>query len=198
MFRRTDKAAATTGPTSTTPPKPGGKGHATPTRKQAEEARKERAKAAFDTKAARKLDRHKRLAKQQKIRAGMRSGDERYLPARDQGPVKKFVRNWVDARLCFAEVLLPLLFLIMFFIYSDSRQMVELGNRLWTITILVTAVDTIWMIFRLKRAVRAQFDDPDSTRGVTSYAVLRVMQPRFMRMPKTQVKIGGQPKVRKK
>ncbi len=197
MFRRTDKTAANPGTQPTTPVKPGGKGYATPTRKQAEAARKERAKAAFDTKSARKLDRQKRMAKQEKIRAGMRAGDERYLPARDQGPVKKFVRNWVDARLSFAEVLLPLLLIVMFFIYSDNRQMVELGNRLWTTTILLTVIDTVWMVFRLKRAVRAEFPEVESTRGVNSYAMLRVLQPRFMRMPKAAVKIGGRPKTPK-
>ena len=200
MFRRTEKATSP-GTTSTGPidgpVKPGGKGRATPTRKQAEAARKERAKAAFDTKAARKLDRQKRMAKQDKIRAGMRAGDERYLPARDQGPVKKFIRNWVDARLSFAEVLLPLLFIIMLFIYSDSRQMVELGNRLWTTTILITVIDTMWMLFRLKRAVRQEFPDLESMRGISSYAMLRVLQPRFMRMPKAQVRIGGRPKTPK-
>ena len=195
MFRRTDKAASTE--TSDEIVKEHGKGRPTPSRKEAEAAAKARARAATDSKAARKLAREKRMAQQDKIRAGMKAGDERYLPARDQGKVKKFIRNWVDSRLSFAEILLPMLFIIMFFIYSKNRDMVELGNRLWTITILITVVDTIWMTFRLKRAVRAQFPD-ESTRGTTSYALLRVLQPRFMRLPKTQVKIGGRPKTPKK
>ena len=43
----------------------------------------------------------------------MKTGDERYLPARDKGPVRRFVRDWIDARLCVAEMLLPLLIIIM-------------------------------------------------------------------------------------
>ena len=47
------------------------------------------------------------------MREGMRTGDERYLPARDKGPVRRYVRDFVDARLCMAELLLPLLVLMM-------------------------------------------------------------------------------------
>ena len=121
-----------------------------------------------------------------------------YLPGRDKGPVKKFIRTWVDSRLSFAEILLPILFLLMFLVYSADRQLVDLGNRLWTTTILVTIVDTMWLTFRLKRALRAKFPDLESMRGTTTYALLRVMQPRFMRLPKPQVKIGGRPKTPKK
>lgn len=198
LFRRTDKSTPAGSPataaTDATAAKDGGKGRPTPTRKEAEAAAKARAKAATDSKAARKLQREKRMAAQNKMREGMKSGDERYLPARDKGPVKKFIRNWVDARISFAELLLPILLLLMVLIYSDSRQLVDLGNRLWTTTILITIVDSLWMNFRLKRAVRAQFPDLETMRGVTSYAFLRVLQPRFMRLPKPQVKIGGAPK----
>ena len=55
------------------------------------------------------------------MREGMRTGDERYLPARDKGPVKRFIRNYVDARLSIAEFLLPLLVVIMVLQYSGSR-----------------------------------------------------------------------------
>ena len=52
----------------------------------------------------------------------MRSGDERYLPARDQGPVKRFVRDCVDARLSIAEFLLPLLLGIIILQYSGNAN----------------------------------------------------------------------------
>lgn len=195
MFRRTDKAD-TQKPADTAadhPVKEGGKGRPTPSRKEAEAAARARAKAAGNSKAARKLAREKRQAAQLKIRDGLKSGDERYLPQRDKGPVKRFVRRWVDSRLSFAEILLPILFVLMFLIYSGNRQMVDFGNRLWTTTILITIVDTLWLNFRLKRALRAEFPE-ESHKGTTTYALLRVLQPRFMRLPKPQVKIGGRPK----
>ena len=103
---------------------PGAKGRPTPTRKEAEAAARERAKAGMDKKAAQKLLRERRAESNAKMRAGMRSGDERYLPARDQGPVKRFVRDYVDARLSIAEFLLPLLLVIMVLQYSGSADLV--------------------------------------------------------------------------
>ena len=33
-----------------------------------------------------------------KQREALANGDERYLPARDKGPVRRFVRDYVDSR----------------------------------------------------------------------------------------------------
>ncbi|WP_310963116.1 DUF3043 domain-containing protein [Nocardioides terrisoli] len=186
LFGRSDKKATTP---SATQEKEGGKGRPTPTRKEAEAAARERARAVADKKGARQ----RRSSDTRKMREAMRSGDERYLPARDQGPVKRFVRDFVDSRLCFAEFLLPLLIVIMVLSYSGSHQASSFGNGLWTATILLVIVDTGWMIVRLRRALRAKFPD-ESLRGVNFYAITRVIQMRFMRMPKAKVGIGGKPK----
>ena len=42
----------------------------------------------------------------------MRTGDERYLPPRDKGPVKRFIRDFVDSRFSFIELMIPLLLVI--------------------------------------------------------------------------------------
>ena len=72
----------------------------------------------MDKKAAQKVLRERRAESNSKVRQGMRTGDERYLPARDKGPVKRFIRNYIDARLSVAEFLLPLLLVIMVMQYS--------------------------------------------------------------------------------
>ena len=61
-------------------------------------------------------------------------------------------------------------------------------------TILVVVVDTSWLLFRLKRALRAEFPD-ESLKGITFYALMRVLQLRWLRMPKPQVKVGGAPQL---
>lgn len=188
MFGRTEK-----NPTTTAPVKEGGKGHPTPTRKEAEAAARERAKAVLDKKAAAKVLRERRAEGNRKMRAGMRAGDEKYLPARDQGPVKRFIRDWIDSRLCFAEFLLPLLVVIMVMSYSGNHALRNFGNGLWTATILLMIIDTMWTNFRLKKVLRAKFPD-ESLKGTTFYAILRVLQMRFMRMPKPNVRLGGKPK----
>ena len=46
-------------------------------------------------------------------REAMASGDERYLPARDKGPVRRFARDYVDSRFRVAEFFLPLAVVIL-------------------------------------------------------------------------------------
>jgi hypothetical protein len=191
VFRRTSKEDVQAVPVD--PKGPGAKGRPTPTRREAEAARKERAKAGMDKKAAQKLLRERRTESNAKVRQGMKSGDERYLPKRDQGPVKRFIRNYVDARVSIAEFLLPLLVVIMVLQYSGNSSLLKFSNALWTTTILVVALDTLWLMFRLKRALKAEFPDED-LKGTTFYTLLRVLQLRWLRMPKPVVKIGGAPR----
>ncbi|MGH3413369.1 MAG: DUF3043 domain-containing protein [Marmoricola sp.] len=169
----------------------GGKGRPTPSRKEAQAAARERAKAGKDT--SRKATRERRTAQNRKVREGMRAGDQRYLPARDRGPVKRAVRDFVDSRLCFAEFLLPLLIIIMVLSQSHAPQIMQIANGLWTATFVLTLVDTGWMIFRLRKSLHQKFS-PDQLKGTTFYAILRVLQMRFMRVPKATVGIGGKPK----
>jgi hypothetical protein len=191
VFRRTSKDAAP--PTDLIAKGPGAKGRPTPTRKEAEAARRERASSGMDKKAAKKLLRERRAESNSKVREGMRSGDERYLPKRDQGPVKRFIRNYIDARVSIAEFLMPLLVVIMVLQYSGSSGMVKFSSTLWAVTLLGVALDTVWLLMRLRRAVRAKFPD-ESLKGTTLYTLMRAIQVRPLRMPKPKVKIGGAPR----
>lgn len=190
MFRRTEKTADTA---PTPEPAAEGKGRPTPTRKEAEAAARERARAGMDKKSAQKLLREKRAESNRKMREGMKAGDEKYLPARDQGPVRRYVRDWVDARISVAEFLLPLLVLIMILQASGSKQAQSLSSGLWLATILLLLVDTMWFRFRLRRDLKARFPDEDF-KGTTFYALVRMLQLRFMRLPKPNVKVGGKPR----
>jgi hypothetical protein len=191
VFRRTKTDSSSTETSENRGP--GAKGHPTPSRKEAEAARRQRAKAPMDKKAAQKVLRERRAASNSKMREGMRTGDERYLPARDKGPVKRFIRDFVDARLSIAEFLLPLLIVIMVLQYSGSKQMIAFGSTLMSVTLLVVLVDTTWLMFRLKRRLREKFPD-ESLRGTNFYTIMRTIQLRWLRMPKPKVKVGGAPR----
>ncbi|MGZ4459926.1 MAG: DUF3043 domain-containing protein [Nocardioidaceae bacterium] len=183
MFRRTkSEEAATPAAAEKTP---GGKGRPTPSRKEAEAAAKARAKGPQNKKEAARLQRARRAEQNAKVRQGMRTGEERYLPARDKGPVRRFVRDLVDSRLCMAEFLLPMLVLIL------VAQPINpgIGNTLWSVTILLVGLDTMLLLFKLRRELKRRFAG-QSTRGATGYALLRAMQLRFLRLPKPQVKLG--------
>ncbi len=190
LFRRTEKPAET--PTPETAEVASGKGRPTPTRKEAEAARRERARAGVDKQAAKKLLKERRLEANRKMREGMKAGDEQYLPARDKGPVRRFVRDWVDSRISVAEFLLPLLVLIMILQSSGNDTLVSFSTGLWTASILLLLVDTLWLRFRLRRDLRRKFPD-ENLKGTTFYAFIRVLQLRFMRLPKPNVKIGQKP-----
>ena len=59
-------------------------------------------------------------------------------------------------------------------------------------SLLLLIVDVVRVRFGLRRALKAQFPDED-LRGTTFYAVVRMLQLRFMRLPKPKVKLGGRP-----
>lgn len=192
LFRRTEKSPAPEA-SPANPVNPAGKGRPTPTRKEAEAAAKERARLGLDKKAAQKAARSGSSESSRRIREGMKAGEEKYLPARDQGPVKRYVRNWVDARLTFTEFLLPMLVVIMILSYvgggDPDSVTTKISSYLWTASILLLLVDVVYTRIRLHKALKAKFPD-ESLKGVTFYAFIRVLQIRPLRIPKPQVKIG--------
>lgn len=146
----------------------------------------------MDKKAAAKVLREKRSESNRKMREGMKAGDERYLPVRDQGPVKRFVRDYVDSRLTFAEFLLPVLIIIMIGNSVSNDTFRTAVNGLWTASIFLLLVDTLLLRFRMRRALKEKFPE-ENLRGTTLYAFIRMLQTRFLRMPKPKVKLGGKP-----
>lgn len=103
----------------TAPVKPGGKGRATPKRKEAE-ARRLHPVVPADRKAARREARALRDEAWQRQRQAMITGDERYLPARDKGPIKRYIRDYVDARYSVGELFLPLSILLIVIVFGFS------------------------------------------------------------------------------
>ena len=123
------------------------------------------------------------------MREAMKTGDDKYLPARDRGPVRRFVRDYVDSRFSFIELMVPLLVLSMILGYSGNRTMIQLGNTVLFTTIMVIIVDIVMLRFRIRREMARRFPD-EPTKGLTMYAALRSLQMKFLRLPKPQVKIG--------
>ncbi len=186
MFRRTKSATASTDTALT---KPGGKGRPTPTRKEAEAAARARAKVPRTRKELAARSRSARVESSQKVRSAMKSGDERYLLARDKGPVRRFIRDYIDSRFSFVELMIPLLLVTLVLGYSGSPRLAEIGNTVMFGTLLLVIIDTVMLRRRLRKQLAARFPD-ESTKGTTYYAVTRSLQMKFMRMPKAKVKIG--------
>jgi len=170
-----------------------GKGRPTPSRREAEAARKKQMKTPMTRKEQAKRDRAAREEIRLKQRDALKSGDERYLPAREQGPVRRFTRDYVDRRRNFAEYLLPFLvvLLVLFTVSSGFSAQVQtaLTAFAYPFLILGTVLDEVVMVRGLKKELRARFG-ADEIKGTTSYAVLRSTQLRRFRLPKPQVKRG--------
>lgn len=187
MFRRTKQPAAA----ATVPEKQGGKGRPTPTRREAEAAAKARAKPPRTRKELAARQREARMESSRKVRSAMKSGDERYYMPRDQGPVRRFVRDYVDVRFSFVELMIPVMILVLVLGYSGNTNLMQIGNTVMLGMLMIVVVDLVWLRFRLKRELARRFPDGStSTKGTTYYAISRAMQMRFMRLPKAQVKIG--------
>lgn len=185
MFGRNKTAT----PVETAPAKLGGKGRPTPTRREAEAAAKARAKVPRTRKEQAAQQRRSRVESSQSVRAAMKAGDERYYLPRDQGPVRRFVRDFVDRRFSLIELMIPLLLVTMVMGYSGRPQLASIGNTLLFTALVVVVFDLVLMRFRLKRQVAARFPG-QSTKGLVYYAATRSLQMKFMRLPKAKVKIG--------
>lgn len=185
MFRRNSSEQETTAPVD----KVGGKGRPTPTRKEAEAAARAKAKVPRTRKEQAAAQRAARGDTSRKMREAMKTGDDRYLPARDRGPVRRFIRDFVDSRFSFIELMIPLLIVSMVLGYSGNPSMIQLGNTVLFTTLLVIIVDIVMLRFRLRRELARRFPD-EPTKGTTLYAAMRSLQMKFLRLPKAQVKIG--------
>lgn len=178
--------------TSSTSPvvdKPGGKGRPTPSRKEAEAAAKARAKVPRTRREQMRAQRGARSESSKTVRQGMRDGDERYMLARDRGPVRRFIRDFVDSRFSFVELMVPLLIVTLMLGYSGSPYLVGVGNTVLLGTVLLVVLDILLMRFKLRRELTRRFPD-EPTKGTTYYAIMRALQMKFMRLPKAKVKIG--------
>ncbi|SFR77980.1 Protein of unknown function [Agromyces sp. CF514] len=167
-----------------------GKGAPTPSRAQQEAARK-RPLVPDDRKEAKKAARTKEAEARERARVGMAAGDERYLPLRDRGPQKKFVRDYVDARFSIGEILIPVMFLVIILTFIPSAQVQAIGIiALWSF-FLVAVIDVIILGAVLSRKLRERYGD--KVEKVRWYAAMRALQLRVLRLPKPQVKRGQYP-----
>ncbi len=164
------------------------KGRPTPKRKDQQAARR-RPLVPDDRREAKRAARGKAREDRMKQREAMARGDENALPARDRGPIKRFIRNSVDARWNVGEILLPLMLLVLLLTLMPNRSLQTLGLYFVWVIVLVGIADAFLLWRRLKKRIRDRFHE-DPPRGSASYAMMRSFQMRMSRMPKPQVKRG--------
>jgi Protein of unknown function (DUF3043) len=200
-----DKTSATPAANSAAPaakPKDGGKGRATPTRREAEQRnRRPLIGAPPPPKGATRAERKAARSARQKVvreertrnRLAAAGGDERYLPVRDKGPARRYARDYVDARRNLGEFFLPvaLVALVVGLLNIPAARVVSL--IVLYLMVLLIAGDSFLLRRRVQRLTNEKFGEKIAT-GTGTYALMRSIQMRRSRMPKPHVQRGQYPK----
>jgi hypothetical protein len=175
--------------------KPGGKGRATPSRKEAEAARRGRpasrsgASRSGDPKEARRQAKDERRVKAQAYREAMVSGDVSRLPPRERAPERVLARDVVDRRRNFGPVFL---FLLVLNFASSIVQNVDVRIIL-TYLLMAGLLAFVLDALLLSRSVTAAVQEkhPNSKTAVKLYSVQRSLLPGRFRMPRSRVETAG-------
>ena len=180
LFRRSapDESAP---PEPVAPAAPGAKkDRPTPTRKEAEAARRQRVTRTLSKKEARAES--SRRARGERMKA---------VNASEAAPEKALLRDYIDARFNLGEFLLPSLVVILAltFVSQSIPRISVISTGVMYLFLLGVIADSalMWRGFKKLLAVRVP---KASTRGLLMYGVNRAIQIRRFRMPAPRVKRG--------
>ena len=175
--------------------RPGAKNRPTPSRRIQEAARK-RPLVPTDRKAAASESREANKLARAKQRAALLSGDESALPARDKGPVKRYIRDAVDTRWNIGEFMLPVMMVVLALTFAPSFfPKIAAWTTLLVFVLVyglvaVGVLDAFLMWRRTKASIVAKFGEVPP-RGSAMYAVMRAFQMRRSRLPRPQISRGA-------
>ncbi|WP_292991380.1 DUF3043 domain-containing protein [Mycobacterium sp.] len=132
-----------------------------------------------------------RRAQTNERRERMMNGDERYLLSRDQGPVRRYVRDIVDARRNVLGLFMPSALGLMFFMFAIPQLQFYVSPAM-LLLMAVMALDGLLLGRKVTRRVDEKFpEDTESRLKLALYATSRASQLRRMRAPRPQVKHGA-------
>ena len=198
MFRRSpqdapaDRVQLTKLDESARPDAEAKKGRPTPKRSEAEANRRGRAYVPMDRKEAARADRDAARAARERQRLALLNGDERSLPNRDRGPVRRFARDYIDSRITAAEWFLPLAVIVLVLNVLPSTSVKNFSLIIWVVMIALIVAHSVLLALGLRKQLAQRFAG-QNTKGAVVYALLRSLQMRRLRLPKAQVKRGQKP-----
>ncbi|MEJ5928907.1 DUF3043 domain-containing protein [Corynebacterium sp. H128] len=165
----------------------------TPQERKAHEKALKESMTKAEWKDYKRKQREERSAESRRIQAAMDRGDEKYLQPRDQGAVRGFVRDWVDSRRFFMQLVMPvaLVLLVILFIGQSYPEIAAGASMVSMVIITIFFIEGIITGIRVNKAVRQKF--PDSSEhglGLGFYACSRASQLRKLRTPKPRVDVG--------
>jgi hypothetical protein len=165
------------------------KGKPTPKRKEAQAKLKVSPLSPTASKEAKKTLKAQARVRRLESRAAYMRGEESALPVKDKGPVRRFVRNYVDERKSVTEYFLVFIMFILFLTVIPSPA-VQLGAIVLMYSAMIwVAIDGFLLSRRVKKLVAEKFPDA-STKGLGLYGWMRSTQLRRLRAPAPQVGPG--------
>jgi hypothetical protein len=187
-----DSQAEGTGPRAGVKPKAytPGKGRATPKRREAGKRLGE--PPPKDRKEAYRRMRDRQKQERAEARTAMMAGDDKYLPPRDQGAERALVRDIVDARRNIGTWFFGGAVVILIGTWPGVPNPVRFAfDAMWVVLLVAVAIDSVLLSRLVKRLVWGRY--PKTTQrpgGLYTYAVMRSLTLRRMRIPKPRVSIG--------
>ena len=192
-------------PVSATPPDAGtdlsgqlvtsaGKGRPTPKRTAAQGRRTGPVPPPPTTrKEAYKRTREQQAAGRGSARQAAARGDDSALPARDRGPVRRLVRDVVDARRNAGSFFLVVAALVLVGYFIPNPAVQSYTVYVWFAFFLVIIADSFFLGRRIRRTVGERFPDQrESMRSLVWYGISRATMIRRWRFPKPQVALGAE------
>jgi hypothetical protein len=191
------------------PRRTGPKGRPTPKRNQARRNAKKgpvapapmtssEARARRKSLAGPKLSREERRAgktanraRMSDRRARMMAGEEGYLLPRDQGPLRRYVRDGVDSRRNLLGLFMPSTLFLMFVMFGVPQLQLWVSPAMLAL-MAVMSVDGLILGRKVSKLVDVKFPNNTESRWKLGlYAAGRASQMRRLRAPRPQVKHGA-------
>ncbi len=179
-----------------------GKGRPTPKRREAEGRRRgpvppppRTTREAIRRSRGNKEERKELQAKRREIRLAQRermmAGEDKYLPARDRGPVKAYVRDAIDSKRNLLGLFMPLAIVVFIALLAPNANLQRYATLLCLVMLLAMIMEGVLNGRRLAKAARAKFPKENIRGfGIGWYAFIRASQIRKLRIPKPRVKPG--------
>ncbi|HTX96597.1 MAG TPA: DUF3043 domain-containing protein [Mycobacterium sp.] len=160
------------------------------TASEARARRKSLARAKL-TRKERKADRAANRARMADRRERMMAGEEAYLLPRDQGPIRRYVRDVVDSRRNLLGLFMPATLFLMFVMFAVPQLQLYVSPAM-LVLLAVMGVDGLLLGRKISRLVDAKFPKNTESRWKLGlYAAGRASQMRRLRTPRPQVDHGG-------
>lgn len=118
----------------------------------------------------------------------MARGDDRYLRPGERGPQKRFLRDFIDARFTLGELLLPLMFVVIFVTMIPQAYAAVWAMAFIWVYLAICIIEGIVYGVMIRKRIAAVVGKDKLEKGFIFQALGRSMQIRMLRLPKPQVK----------